>query len=302
MVVITGGGTGLTYAPNAGFNGSDSFTYTVSDGNGGTDTATVNVTVTAVNDAPVLDAIGNKTTNEGAALTFTATGNDNADAPNPNSLSFSLIGAPVGAAITAAGAFSWTPTEAQGPGTFTFRVRVTDNGSPNLYDEKEITVTVREVNAAPILGAIGNGSGYWGNALGFTATATDSDFPANTLTYTLTGTVPTGASITAAGVFTWMPTSIQIGSYTFTVLVTDNGSPSLSDSKTFTITVGKRPTTLVYAGTSAGQYSDSVMLTATLADNGGGTMQGSFIASKIVSFTLGTQAANEATNASGGRR
>jgi hypothetical protein len=58
-----------------------------------------------------------------------------------------------------------------------------------------------------------------------------------------------------------MPTSIQIGSYTFTVLVTDNGSPSLSDSKTFTITVGKRPTTLVYAGTSAGQYSDSVMLT-----------------------------------------
>ena len=32
----------------------------------------------------------------------------------------------------------------------------------------------------------------------FTATATDSDLPANTLTYTLAGTVPTGASITAA--------------------------------------------------------------------------------------------------------
>jgi hypothetical protein len=45
-VAITGGGTGLTYRPNTGFSGTDTFTYTVSDGNGGTDTATVLVTVT----------------------------------------------------------------------------------------------------------------------------------------------------------------------------------------------------------------------------------------------------------------
>lgn len=42
----------LTYAPNANFAGSDSFTYTVSDGNGGTSTATVHLTIDAVNDAP----------------------------------------------------------------------------------------------------------------------------------------------------------------------------------------------------------------------------------------------------------
>ena len=41
-----------TYTPNANFFGTDSFTYTISDGNGGTDTATVTVTVTEVNDAP----------------------------------------------------------------------------------------------------------------------------------------------------------------------------------------------------------------------------------------------------------
>ena len=41
-----------TYTPNANYNGSDSFTYTVSDGHGGRDTATVNVTVTPVNDDP----------------------------------------------------------------------------------------------------------------------------------------------------------------------------------------------------------------------------------------------------------
>jgi large repetitive protein len=50
-VVVTGGGTGLTYKPNANYNGSDSFTYTISDGTL-TDTATVNVTITPINDAP----------------------------------------------------------------------------------------------------------------------------------------------------------------------------------------------------------------------------------------------------------
>ena len=50
-VVITGGGTGLTYQPDANYCGSDSFTY---DLNGGS-SATVSITVTCVNDAPVAD-------------------------------------------------------------------------------------------------------------------------------------------------------------------------------------------------------------------------------------------------------
>ncbi|NNE86398.1 MAG: tandem-95 repeat protein [Alphaproteobacteria bacterium] len=51
-VVNNGDGT-VTYTANADYNGADSFTYTIDDGNGGTDTATVNVTVTAVNDGPI---------------------------------------------------------------------------------------------------------------------------------------------------------------------------------------------------------------------------------------------------------
>ncbi|HEX5887611.1 MAG TPA: Ig-like domain-containing protein [Pyrinomonadaceae bacterium] len=43
----------VRYAPALNFFGSDSFTYTIDDGHGGTSTATVNVTVNAVNDAPV---------------------------------------------------------------------------------------------------------------------------------------------------------------------------------------------------------------------------------------------------------
>ncbi len=42
----------MTYTPGANFHGTDSFTYTVSDGTL-TDTATVAITVTPVNDAPV---------------------------------------------------------------------------------------------------------------------------------------------------------------------------------------------------------------------------------------------------------
>src|SRR5262249_62166490 len=45
-VVITGGGTGLTFQPSSGFAGAPPFTYTISDGNSGTSTATVSVTVT----------------------------------------------------------------------------------------------------------------------------------------------------------------------------------------------------------------------------------------------------------------
>jgi Big-like domain-containing protein len=44
-VAITGGGTGLTYDPQANKHGGDTFTYTISDGHGGFDTATVEVTI-----------------------------------------------------------------------------------------------------------------------------------------------------------------------------------------------------------------------------------------------------------------
>jgi len=42
---VSNNGSYVTYTPALGFNGTDSFSYTVSDGNGGTDTATVSVTV-----------------------------------------------------------------------------------------------------------------------------------------------------------------------------------------------------------------------------------------------------------------
>ena len=66
-VVITGGGTGLSYTPALNFNGGDSFTYTISDGIS-TATATVNVTVDPVDDTPTITDVTDQTIDENIAL------------------------------------------------------------------------------------------------------------------------------------------------------------------------------------------------------------------------------------------
>ena len=53
-VTITGDGTGLTYDPVSLYHGTDTFSYTISDGQGGTDKATVVVTVTKDATDPVV--------------------------------------------------------------------------------------------------------------------------------------------------------------------------------------------------------------------------------------------------------
>src|SRR5207302_349995 len=44
----------VTFTPDANYNGPASFTYTMQDAAGAQSTATVNVTLNAVNDAPVI--------------------------------------------------------------------------------------------------------------------------------------------------------------------------------------------------------------------------------------------------------
>jgi len=189
------------------------------------------ITVTVEgNNPPVLDPIGNKTANELVALTFTASASD----PDEGQiLTFSLVDAPEGAVINAlSGAFSWTPSEAQGPGEYTFDVCVSDGA---LSDCETITVTVSEVNVAPVLAEIGDKEVDELDTLEFVATATDADIPVQTLVFSLAGEVPEGAAITAAGVFSWTPSDEQgPGEYTFDVCVSDG---ALSDCETITVTV-----------------------------------------------------------------
>ena len=88
-------------------------------------------------------------------------------------------------------------------------VTVTDNGTnpANLTDAETITITVGEVNVAPVLGAIGDKSVDEQATLAFTATATDQDLPAQTLTYSLdAASLASGMTIDARrGAFSWTP-------------------------------------------------------------------------------------------------
>ncbi|MES2819818.1 MAG: tandem-95 repeat protein, partial [Pseudomonadota bacterium] len=62
----------VVFTPTAGYNGPASFTYSIADGRGGTSTATVNITVNAVNDAPVNNSPGAQTIAEDSALVFSS--------------------------------------------------------------------------------------------------------------------------------------------------------------------------------------------------------------------------------------
>ena len=226
----------FTYTPNADFIGPDEFSYTVDDSEGTTsNVAIVRVTVTPVNQAPVLHQIGPQVGDELAELMFTATASD-ADVP-ANTLTFSLSGAvPAGAAINpTTGAFSWTPSESQ-DGVHVFDVVVTDDGTPALSGSESITVTVNEVNTAPVADPIADTSVPEGTPVSFTAAASGTDLPANTLTWSLD--VGPGTIDPATGAYTWTPGELDgPGIHSVVVRVTDDGTPSLFDAEGFEITV-----------------------------------------------------------------
>jgi len=148
----------ITYTPNQNQNGSDSFTFTVSDGAGGIANGTFNITVNAVNDTPTLDTISNLTIDEDAGqqivnlsgisagggetqtLTVTATSSDTALIPNPD-VSYT--------SADATGTLTFTPA-ANANGTATITVTVTDdggtaNGGVDTY-MRTFTVTVNAVS------------------------------------------------------------------------------------------------------------------------------------------------------------
>jgi hypothetical protein len=214
------------------------------------------------NSPPVLAPIGNKSGNEGAPMIFAAAATD------PNSaqtLTYSLDpGSPSGAAINSnSGVFTWTPAETQGPGVFSITVRVTDNGSPSLNDFETISVTINEVNVAPSLAFISDKTVNEGSVLSFTASATDSDVPAQALSFSVDLGAPSGVIINPTnGFFTWTPAEAQgPGIYSVTVRVADNGSPAQSTAETFNITVNEVNTAPLLAAIGNQSVNEGVTLT-----------------------------------------
>ena len=143
-VAITDNGTTVTYTPAANFNGTDSFSYTVSDEEL-TDTGTVVVTVNAANDAPVATD-DNVATAVGTLIVIRVLDND-LEVDGDTTLVVSTVGTPAvpsngSVAITDNGTtVTYTPT-ANFSGTDSFSYTVSDGEPSLLTDTGTVYVTV----------------------------------------------------------------------------------------------------------------------------------------------------------------
>jgi hypothetical protein len=99
--------------------------------------------------------------------------------------------------------------------------------------------TILFTNQPPAFAAIPDTQADAGSTLAFNATASDPNGSLQSLTYSLDPGAPAGASIhPSTGAFSWtIPANQVSGVHPITVRVSDNGSPALSDTKTFQVTV-----------------------------------------------------------------
>src|SRR5207237_7597330 len=105
--VLNAGGT-YTYTPNGNYNGADSFTFKANDGSLDSTIATVNLTVTAVNDAPVASAASLSTTED-----TPHSGSLAASDVEGNALTYTVLSGPAHGTLTsfnaATGAYTYAP-------------------------------------------------------------------------------------------------------------------------------------------------------------------------------------------------
>ncbi len=236
------GNGAFAYTPNANFNGTDSFTYRCTDGQSTSAVATVTITITSVNDIPV--AVNDVyTVTEDATLTVGGSGvlaNDTDS--DGGTLSAVLVSGPSNGTLTFSpnGSFSYTPAlNFYGSDFFTYRA---NDGIANSV-AATVAITVSPANDAPVLAGIGTKEVVVGNPLTFTASASDIDVPAQSLTFSLEGG-PAEASINPiSGAFAWTPGDADASTTNYvTIRVTDNGSPALSAAETVALVVYATPT------------------------------------------------------------
>lgn len=155
-VAITGGGTSVTYTPNADYFGGDSFTYTIDDGNGGTDSATVSVTVTSVNDLPVA-APDHYAINQDTTLNVAAPGvlGNDSDLEGPLHAVLNTNVAHGTLALNANGSFTYQPNAGYaGIDSFTYHV-YDGSDSSNVVT---VTINIADTQAPAITASVAVGT------------------------------------------------------------------------------------------------------------------------------------------------
>jgi VCBS repeat-containing protein len=140
--VVTNAATGAyTYTPNPDATGVDTFTFVAHDGTLDSLPATVTVTITPVNDAPVLTVTGATTVVEETLLQLSLSGTDVDGDP----LTFSQIGAPAGATLVdhhdGTSTFTWTPPLGS-RGGYAVTFTVADDATPAGSDSTAVQIVV----------------------------------------------------------------------------------------------------------------------------------------------------------------
>jgi VCBS repeat-containing protein len=127
-----GGDGSFTYKPNANFNGTDGFTYQVSDNKGGTATAKVSITVNPVNDPPTINSAApqNATVAAGAPFNHAVQAADPADNQ--------------GLKISIQGNAGWLTLTDNGNG------RATLSGTPNTAGTYQVVIAVQDAQGATV--------------------------------------------------------------------------------------------------------------------------------------------------------
>jgi VCBS repeat-containing protein len=145
QVVLNSDGR-FSYTPDANYFGTDSFTYQLRNGDLTSNVATVNLTVTAVNDAPVAAALVVNTTEDTAVLVDLLAAASDVDS---TALSVVIVSQPLHGSLVqqADGRFVYTP-DSNYAGLDSFSYQISD-GSLNS-DVVTVALTVTAVNDAPI--------------------------------------------------------------------------------------------------------------------------------------------------------
>ncbi len=187
----------FTWTPNLTQANTYSVVFSVSDGSASaSETVQITVTDVPVNHAPTLATISNVVVAEGANLEIAIVAND----PDSDPLTYSFSGLPAGAVFDAATSkLKWLPNYTSSrvyPVVFT----ISDG---ELTDTKTFTVTVSDVNRAPVLNDIGVKTVAEGTELSFTILGSDADSDA--LSYSATD-LPNGAVFNPVDrSFRWTP-------------------------------------------------------------------------------------------------
>ncbi len=186
-------------------------------------------------------------------------------------------------------------------GVITVKAVGTSTTDPTITTECQLTLNV--VLHQTSITYNGLTSVPWGEPAGFMAQLTDITDPTDivdgaTVTFNLSDGTNSQNSVAvsnASGVVTSNPIlTVPPGNYTLTVSMARHGK---HDAATITVpyTVERRPTQIVYTGDLTADYSDPATVSAVLTD----ALNGLPLSGKTIDFTLGTQTANDTTDAAG---